>query len=83
MELIKKEDVTALNLELFRGKYYFHLSWQEGDAQVSIEAQSGEDKREEACEKIRDYYMERGSWTIFSEDLKQFSLESMESEFEY
>ena len=83
MEKINQEDIAALNLELFRSKFYFRLNLQEDEETVVIEAQGGFDKLESACELVRDYYMERGFWTIFGEDLKSFQLESMESEFEF
>lgn len=83
MELIKQEDITALNMDLFRSKLYFRLNVQEDTETVLIQAQGGYDKIESACELVRDYYMERGLWTIFGEDLKSFQLEAMESEFEF
>ena len=83
MEKINQEDIAALNLELFRSKLYFRLNLQEDEETVVIESQGGFDKLESACELVRDYYMERGFWTIFGEDLKSFQLESMESEFEF
>lgn len=83
MEKINQEDITTLNMELFRSKLYFRLNAQEDEETVVIESQGGDDKLEAACEKIRDYYMERGLWTIYGEDLKSFQLEAMESEFEF
>lgn len=83
MEKISQEDITTLNMELFRSKLYFRLNVLEDEETVAIESQGSDDKLEAACEKIRDYYMERGFWTIFGEDLKRFQLEAMESEFEF
>ncbi len=83
MGKIMTEDITTLNMELFRSKLYFRLNLQEDEETAVIEAQGGYDKLESACELIRDYYMERGCWTIFGEDLKSFQLEAMESEFEF
>ena len=83
MVKINVEDISKLNMELFRSKLYFRLNVQEDEETVVIEAQGGYDKLESACELVRDYYMEQGFWTIFGEDLKSFQLESMESEFEF
>ncbi|MBQ8663974.1 MAG: hypothetical protein IJ471_08960 [Eubacterium sp.] len=83
MGKINQEDITQLNMDLFRSKLYFHLNMQADEETVIIEAQGGYDKLESACELVRDYYMERGLWTVFGEDLKSFQLETMESEFEF
>ena len=83
MVKINVEDISKLNMELFRSKLYFRLNLQEDEETVVIEAQGGYDKLESACELVRDYYMEQGFWTIFKEDLKSFQLEGMESEFEF
>lgn len=83
MEKINQENITQLNMDLFRSKLYFRLNVQEDEETVVIEAQGGYDKLESACELVRDYYMERGLWTVFGEDLKSFQLEKMESEFEF
>ena len=53
MEVIEREDLKALNIELFRSKLYFRLDLKEGDETTAlIEAPgSGAGKAEEACEK--------------------------------
>lgn len=83
MEKINQEDITQLNMDLFRSKLYFRLNVQEDEETIVIEAQGGYDKLESACELVRDYYMERGLWTVFGGNLKSFQLEKMESEFEF
>lgn len=84
MEKIDFNDITQLNVELFRSKLYFRLSLKD-ETQGCIEPQGNcacDGKTEEACEKIRDYFMEKGYWTEFSDDLLYFHLEKMENEFE-
>lgn len=84
MEVIEREDLKALNIELFRSKLYFRLDLKEGDETTAlIEAPgSGAGKAEEACEMIRNYFMGKGFWAEFSENLTFFQLEKMESAFE-
>ena len=84
MEKIDYNDITQLNIELFREKLYFRLSLK-SETEGCIEPQGNcacDGKLEEASEKIRDYFMTRGYWTVYSEDLMYFQLEKMESEFE-
>lgn len=84
MEKIEREDLKALNVELFRSKLYFRLELDpEDETLAKIEAPgSGAGKAQDACEMIRDYFMGKGYWAEFSENLDTFQLEKMESEFE-
>ena len=69
----EKRALNGLNLDL-----------KEGDETTAlIEAPgSGAGKAEEACEMIRNYFMGKGFWAEFSENLTFFQLEKMESAFE-
>ncbi len=82
MEKIDYNEITTLNMELFRSKLYFRLSLKD-ETTGCIEPQgvcACDGKLEETCEKIRDHFMALGYWTVFSEDLLCFSLEQMEEQ---
>ena len=84
MEKIDYNDITQLNIELFRSKLYFRLRLKD-ETTGCIEPQGNcacEGQTEAAGEKIRDYFMEKGFWTVFSDNLCYFQLEKMEGEFE-